>query len=67
MLSISMTYNVISYKKNQKKQSNNQNRLFYFINWAPELRNDQGLTGSGFWLLDGTGRVPAKKFGYRDG
>ena len=28
---------------------------------------DQGLTGRGFLLRDGTGRVLAKKFGYRDG
>ena len=27
---------------------------------------DQGLTGRGFLLRDGTGRVLAKKFGYRD-
>ena len=28
---------------------------------------DQGPTGRGFRLRDGTGRVLAKKFGYRDG
>ena len=27
----------------------------------------QGPTGRGFWVWDGTGRVLAKKFGYRDG
>ena len=27
----------------------------------------QGPTGRGFLLRDGTGRVLAKKFGYRDG
>ena len=28
---------------------------------------EQGPTGRGFWLRDGTGRVLAKKVGYRDG
>ena len=32
-----------------------------------QTTSDQGLTGRGFWLWDGTGRVLAKKFGYRDG
>ena len=41
MLSISMAYNVISCKKNQKKHSNNQNCWFYNVNLAPELRNDR--------------------------
>ena len=41
MLSISMADNVISCKKNRKKHSKNQNRWFYNVNSAPELRNDQ--------------------------
>ena len=41
MLSISMACNVISCKKNRKKHSKNQNRRFYNVNSAPELRNDQ--------------------------
>ena len=41
MLSISMADNVISYKKNQKKRSKNQNRWFYNVNSVPKLRNDQ--------------------------
>ena len=41
MLSISMAYNVISCKKNRKKHSKNQNRWFYNVNSAPELRSDQ--------------------------
>ena len=41
MLSISLAYNVISCKKNRKKHSKNQNRWFYNVNSAPELRNDQ--------------------------
>ena len=57
LLSISMADNVISYNENQKKLSKTQNRWFYFINWAPELRNDQ-LTRA--WLVVvfdfGTGR-----------
>ena len=43
MLSISTADNVISYKKLTKKRSKNQNRWFYNINSAPELRNDQKL------------------------
>ena len=31
------------------------------------VSDDQGPTGRGFWLWDGTGRVLAKKLGYRDG
>ena len=38
-LSISMAKNVISCKKNPKKHSKNQNRRFYYVNLAPELRN----------------------------
>ena len=34
-----------------------------YLNVTP----DQGPTGRGFWLRDRTGRVLAKKFGYRDG
>ena len=41
MLSIFMANNVISYKKIQKKRSKNPNRWFYYVNSAPELRNDQ--------------------------
>ena len=41
MLSISMAYNVISCRKNWKKHSKNQNRWFYHVNLAPELRNHQ--------------------------
>merc|ERR1712209_169318 len=41
MLSISMACNVISCKKNRTKHSKNQNRRFYNVNSAPELRNDQ--------------------------
>ena len=41
MLSISMAYNAISCKKNRKKHSKNQIRWFYYVNSAPELRNDQ--------------------------
>ena len=41
MLSISMANNVISCQKDRKKHSKNQNRLFYNVNSAPELRNDQ--------------------------
>ena len=44
------------------------------ILWFPFFRTraldrpyEQGLTGRGFLLRDGTGRVLAKKFGYRDG
>ena len=29
--------------------------------------SEQGLTGRGFLLRDGSGRVLAKKIGYRDG
>ena len=36
-----MANNVISYKKIQKKRSKNPNRWFYYVNSAPELRNDQ--------------------------
>ena len=41
MISISMANNVISCKKSRKKRSNNQNRWFYNVNSAPELKNDQ--------------------------
>ena len=30
-------------QKIRKKHSNNQNRLFYYVNSAPDLRNDQKL------------------------
>ena len=36
-----MDYNVISCKKNWKKHSKNQNRWFYYVIPAPELRNDK--------------------------
>ena len=38
----------------------------YRIGFNP-VRCGQGPTGRGFWLWDGTGRVLAKKVGYRDG
>ena len=47
MLSISMAYNVISCKKNRKKHSKNQIRWFYYVNLAPDLRNDQKLPNNG--------------------
>ena len=43
-LYISICYNVISCKKNPKKHSKNQNRRFYYVNLAPELRNHQKKT-----------------------
>ena len=43
MLSISKAHNVISCKQNPKKHSKNQNRRFYYVNLAPELRNDEKL------------------------
>ena len=41
MLLISMACNVSSCKKNPKKHSKNQIRWFYYVNSAPELRNDR--------------------------
>ena len=43
MLSISMTDNVISYKKIKRNAQKNQNLWFYYMNLAPELRNDKKL------------------------
>ena len=42
-----MAGNVISYKKHQMKRSKNQNRWFYYVNLAPELRDDQKLPVNG--------------------
>ena len=47
MLSVPMAYNVISCTKIPKEHSNNQNRQFYYVNLAPELRNDENLPKNG--------------------
>ena len=47
MLSISMANNVISYTKKQQKRSKNQKSWFYYVNLAPELRNDENLPKNG--------------------
>ena len=36
-----MAYNVISCKKIQRNTRKKQNHRFYYVNSAPELRNDQ--------------------------
>ena len=47
MLSISMAYNVISFKKSQNKHSKTQNRWLYNVNSAPEPRNDKNRQKNG--------------------
>ena len=46
MLSISMADSVI-HTKNQKIPSKKQIRWFYYVNLAPELRNDEKLPKNG--------------------
>ena len=59
-----MAYNVVSCKKKRKKHSKNQNSLFYNVNSAPELKNDQKSPKNGslnrgiFWMPPGESSHP---------